>query len=107
MKSTCRERCSRRPTLFLDARQPEASDLLYPYKRPSNPKGTPRSRKKRLTPGQQAHNADVRALRARVEMPFGALKTNFKCLSRPWFGAVELLDNVVEFASGLYSHEKK
>jgi hypothetical protein len=76
-----------------------------PIKKPSNPKGTPKERRKVLTPTQEEYNKIVRAARARVELPFSEFKTNFKALNQPWLSSEEQMDCLVYFAAGLHNEE--
>jgi hypothetical protein len=56
-----------------------------------------------LTAAQTKYNADIAHLRARVEMPFGWLKTTFAALDIPWAGQLEQLDYLVSYETGIYN----
>lgn len=74
----------------------------------------PASRKKsksgegtaKLTKQQEAYNHRLRAIRARVETPFGWMKQKFESLAHPWAGASEQLDCLVFIASAVYNEMK-
>jgi hypothetical protein len=58
----------------------------------------------------ERHRADVQHFRARVELPFAAIKNIFKCLSKgasyPFMEDFDELDNVVMWAAGLHNFKK-
>lgn len=54
-----------------------------------------------VTRTQEAFNTDHQNLRARVESPFGLVKTKFKCLNKPWQESQEQLDCVVWYACAI------
>jgi len=51
------------------------------------------------------YNERLYAARARVEMPFGSIKTKFESLSTPWKEELEQQDHLVKFAAGLHNFE--
>ena len=55
---------------------------------------------------QRAFNKIHQKLRARVEMPYGLMKTKFQCLAHPWQEDDEQLDYQVRFAAGLLNFMK-
>jgi hypothetical protein len=56
-----------------------------------------------LTAAQKKHNNDIAHLRARIEAPFGWLKSAFAALAVPWAGDLEQLDYLVAYASAIYN----
>lgn len=56
-----------------------------------------------LTIAQQHYNNAVCTLRARMEQPFGTIKSTWKCLKTPWADSDEMLDAVVITAAGCYN----
>lgn len=58
---------------------------------------------KTLTKKERRDNTAIHALRARVEQPFGLIKTWWECLKNPWSGSDNLLDAVVVLAFGCYN----
>jgi DDE superfamily endonuclease len=56
-----------------------------------------------LTAKQKKYNSDIAHLRARIEMPFGWLKSTFQALAVPWAGELEQLDHLVAYATAIYN----
>ena len=56
-----------------------------------------------LTVRQRQQKAQIHALRARVEMPFGWIKNTFEALNQPWAGDLTQLDHLVAFAVGVHN----
>jgi hypothetical protein len=56
-----------------------------------------------LTAAQQKENRDLRIHRARVEMPFGWIKSTFEALNQPWAWDLEQQDCLVSFAVGIWN----
>ncbi len=81
-------------------------EFIVPVKAPSKKK----SKKNKTTENilckkDTIHNQRLAAARARVESPFGAIKTKFGSLSAPWKEDLEQQDHLVKFAIGLHKYE--
>jgi hypothetical protein len=63
----------------------------------------PHRQSRHLTQAQLSENRRQTDLRARVEMPFGWLKTTFTALEKPWAGELEQLDHLVSYTIGIYN----
>jgi hypothetical protein len=59
-----------------------------------------------LTKDQKSYNASLYKLRARVELPFGEIKTLFKVLSLHWRERESQLDYLVWIAAGIINAKK-
>ena len=78
--------------------------FLVPIKKPSKRKrGEDLKDLKQLTKEQQTRNKAIRSVRARVESPFGWIKTYFQALNSPWYSDPALLDCVVWLTIGIHN----
>ena len=85
--------------------------FFVPHKKPYNSK-------KRLAAGdlqdvgtlpakKKKFNDELAHLRARMEQPFGWIKTCFMMLDKPWREDLDQMDALVEFAFGVYTRRKQ
>ena len=58
-----------------------------------------------LSKKQQTENAQIRALRSRVEAPFGIIKTKFEALFQPWYESKKQQNHMVNYAVGVHNFE--
>ena len=54
----------------------------------------------------QLKNSEIRAVRGRVESPFGIMENKFGILKKPFYEGEEQLDYLVQFAYGVVAYEK-
>lgn len=59
----------------------------------------------KLTKEKQKYNEEQKALRARVESPYGWVKETFKTLHSPWLDDEEQLEHAVVFAFGCHNYK--
>ena len=50
-------------------------------------------------------NERVKNMRARVEFPFGVLKTKFQILSKPWQERLDQQEHAIFYAVGIHNFE--
>jgi len=60
----------------------------------------------KLTKKQLKYNADVTNARARIENTFGILTKKFECLAKPFAEDEEEMNNIVDFATGVFNAMK-
>ena len=78
--------------------------FLVPTKKPSKRKrGEDLEDLEQLTTEQQKRNKAIRNVRARVESPFGWIKTHFQALNSLWYSDPALLDCAVWLTIGIHN----
>ena len=50
-------------------------------------------------------NEKVKNMMAKVEFPFGSLKTMFESLGKPWFESIEQQEYAIQYAVGVYNYD--
>ena len=63
-------------------------------------------KKEKLSTRKLSLNEKVKNMRARVEFPFGSLKTKFESLGKPWFESIEQQEYAIQYAVGVYNYEQ-
>ena len=51
-------------------------------------------------------NEKVKNMRARIEFPFGSMKTKFEALGKQWFESVEQQEYAIQYAVGVHNYER-
>ena len=59
-----------------------------------------------LTREEEAFNREHQVARARVESPFGWMKTKFQALHKPWWENEEQLDYLIKYATAILNYKR-
>jgi len=81
--------------------------FICPTPNTVKPKGATAAETQFLTKKQKQRNKKVRAVRSRIEAPFGNLKLKFKSLALKFGEDIEQLEYRVFFAAGVHNYCKK